>query len=95
MVSPGSLTWGPFQLGRAGLVINILAALFLIFTSVFSLLPPYQPVTPENMNYASLVLGATLLFGLLYWLLSARKKYAGALSETEGIAARELELEVK
>ncbi|KAM0554747.1 hypothetical protein ACHAPJ_006819 [Fusarium lateritium] len=54
---------------------------------MFSLFPPYQPVTPENMNYASLELGATLLFGLVYWPLSARKKYAGALDATEGVAA--------
>ncbi|KAF4971710.1 hypothetical protein FSARC_1509 [Fusarium sarcochroum] len=85
--SPQSLIWGPFRLGRAGFLVNLIAAVYLIFTSVFSLFPPYQPVTPENMNYAPLVLGATLLFGLVYWPLSARKKYAGALDATEGVVA--------
>ncbi|RMJ08802.1 hypothetical protein CDV36_011599 [Fusarium kuroshium] len=86
ITSPEQLKWGPFRLGRAGMLINIVAVAYLIFTSVFSLFPPYQPVTAENMNYASLVLGATLLFGLVYWPLRARKKYSGPLNETEGVA---------
>lgn len=50
--------------------------------------PPYQPVTAQNMNYASLVLGATLLFGMFYWPTWARKQYSGPLTETEGVATR-------
>ncbi|KAG7431995.1 putative amino-acid permease [Fusarium oxysporum f. sp. raphani] len=90
--TPESLAWGPFRLGKAGLFVNIIATLYLVFTSVFSLFPPYQPVTPQNMNYASLVLGATLIFGLVYWLLFARKTYAGALNEMDGVAANATEV---
>ncbi|KAM0437805.1 hypothetical protein ACHAPT_002170 [Fusarium lateritium] len=86
MTSPEQLKWGPFRLGRAGIFINIIAVAYLIFTSVFSLFPPYQPVTAQNMNYASLVLGATLLFGLVYWPFWASRKYSGPLNETEGVA---------
>ncbi|KAG7416249.1 Choline transport protein [Fusarium oxysporum f. sp. rapae] len=90
--TPESLAWGPFRLGKAGLFVNVIATMYLVFTSVFSLFPPYQPVTPQNMNYASLVLGATLIFGLVYWLLFARKTYAGALNEMEGVAANATEV---
>jgi choline transport protein len=90
--SPELLAWGPFRLGKAGLVINVIATMYLVFTSVFSLFPPYQPVTPQNMNYASLVLGATLIFGLVYWLLFARKTYVGALNEMEGVVANATEV---
>lgn len=88
LTCPQTLTWGPFRLGRAGVFVNAIAVIYLTFTSVFSLFPPYQPVTAQNMNYASLVLGATVLFGLFYWPISARKKYSGPLTETEGVASR-------
>ncbi|KAI2462914.1 hypothetical protein F4781DRAFT_418340 [Annulohypoxylon bovei var. microspora] len=67
ITSPESLTWGPFRLGKAGIFVNTIAAVYLVFTGLFSCFPPYQPVTPENMNYASVVLGAILLFGFAYW----------------------------
>ncbi|KAK7423257.1 hypothetical protein QQZ08_009153 [Neonectria magnoliae] len=85
ITSPETLTWGPWRLGKAGIAVNVVAAAYLTFTSIFALFPPYQPITPQNMNYASLVLGATLLFGLFYWPLRARKRYAGPLLETDGL----------
>ncbi|KAH7123194.1 amino acid/polyamine transporter I [Dactylonectria macrodidyma] len=81
LTSPETLTWGPWRLGRLGIAVNVIATMYLIFTSVFLLLPPYQPVTAVNMNYAPVVLGATLLFGIVYWPLRARKRYVGPLTE--------------
>ncbi|KAF7554873.1 hypothetical protein G7Z17_g2594 [Cylindrodendrum hubeiense] len=85
IASPETLTWGPWRLGKAGIAVNAIAVFYLIFTSVFAVFPPYQPITPQNMNYASLVLGATLLFGLFYWPFRASKRYAGPLIEMEGL----------
>lgn len=84
VASPSSIAWGPFRLGAAGVFVNAFAVLYLIFTSLFALFPPYQPVTAENMNYGSLVFGASLLFGLVYWSIWARKKYSGPLTEYAG-----------
>ncbi|KAF5251768.1 hypothetical protein FANTH_3378 [Fusarium anthophilum] len=66
---PDTLRWGPWRLGKAGLPINIIAVIYLIYTCIFLLFPPYQPITPVNMNYAPVVLGGALIFGCIYWPL--------------------------
>ncbi|CAH0041633.1 unnamed protein product [Clonostachys rhizophaga] len=79
---PDTLTWGPWRLGKAGVAVNIVAILYLGFTCIFLLFPPYQPVTSQNMNYASVVLGGMIMLGGLYWFAFARKQYFGPLVET-------------
>lgn len=81
ILRPETLVWGPWRLGRAGVAVNVAAVCYLVFTCVFLILPPFQPVTALNMNYAPVVLGAALLFGVSYWLLRARKRYVGPLTE--------------
>ncbi|RTE85178.1 hypothetical protein BHE90_000340 [Fusarium euwallaceae] len=81
---PNTLTWGPWQLGKPGIVVNVVAIIYLIFTSIFLLFPPYQPITAENMNYAPVVLGGAVIFGCVYWPFRARKRYFGPLIETNG-----------
>ncbi|KAK1624818.1 amino acid/polyamine transporter I [Colletotrichum phormii] len=81
IVCPETLVWGPWRLGRIGVVVNVIAVCYLVFTCVFLILPPFQPVTALNMNYAPVVLGAALLFGTSYWLLRATKRYVGPLTE--------------
>ncbi|RGP78393.1 hypothetical protein FLONG3_3529 [Fusarium longipes] len=85
---PETLIWGPWRLGMAGLFINIVACIYLTFTSIFLLFPPYRPVTATNMNYAILVLGAVLLFGCIYWPLKARRRYIGPLTNGEILEGR-------
>ncbi|KAF5676562.1 choline permease [Fusarium heterosporum] len=57
---PETLSWGPWRLGKGGLFINIVAAIYLLFTCIFLLFPPFRPVTAANMNYASVVLSGAL-----------------------------------
>ncbi|KAF4441110.1 hypothetical protein F53441_12139 [Fusarium austroafricanum] len=78
-----TLIWGPWRLGKAGLAINVIAVIYLLYTCVFLLFPPFQPITAANMNYAPVVLGGALLFGCIYWPLRVSKRYAGPLTETE------------
>ncbi|KAL4790584.1 amino acid/polyamine transporter I [Aspergillus venezuelensis] len=72
-----TLTYGPWSLGRLGLPINITSILYLGYTSIFMVFPPYQPVTAENMNYSSLIFGAVLIFSGVYWVYKGRKQYSG------------------
>ncbi|RAK80052.1 putative GABA permease [Aspergillus fijiensis CBS 313.89] len=74
---PHSLQPGPWSLGRVGIIVNIVAILYLCFTSIFMVFPAYQPVTPSNMNYASLIFGAVLLWSGGFWLWRGRKEYDG------------------
>ncbi|KAF5973360.1 HNM1-choline permease [Fusarium coicis] len=80
---PDTLRWGPWRLGKAGLPINIIAVIYLMYTCIFLLFPPYQPITAVNMNYASVVLGGALVFGCIYWPLRASKRYVGPLTDAE------------
>ncbi|KAI5460902.1 amino acid permease-domain-containing protein [Mariannaea sp. PMI_226] len=77
---PDTLSWGPWRLGRAGIFFNILAVIYLTYTCIFLLFPPFQPITAANMNYAPVVLGAALIFGCVYWPLRVSKRYIGPLS---------------
>ncbi|EED13334.1 GABA permease, putative [Talaromyces stipitatus ATCC 10500] len=79
VISPQSLTPGPWSMGGYGIWINALSICFLVFTCVFLLFPSYQPVTAANMNYASLVFGAVCICSGAYWLFKGRKVYEGPI----------------
>lgn len=68
---------GWFSMGRWGPTINIIALLWGAVAITFSMFPSYQPVTAQNMNYASLVLGGWFIIGAVYYLLHQRKSYEG------------------
>ena len=73
---------GPFQLKQPwGLLVNGFSIAFSIVVIVFSILPPYQPVTPENMNYASLVFGAVILLSVTSWCVYGRRIYRGPVRD--------------
>ncbi|RMJ21214.1 Amino acid permease [Aspergillus sp. HF37] len=72
-----SLNYGPWKLGCFGVPINSISVVYLSYTTIFMVFPPYQPVTAENMNYASLILGAVLIFSAIYWGWRGRKEYTG------------------
>jgi amino acid transporter len=46
------LQYGPFRLGIWGPIANWIGLIFGVFTTVFFLFPPVQPVTGNDMNYA-------------------------------------------
>lgn len=48
------LQQGPFAMGPIlGTICNSVGLIFVVFTTVFFLFPPDQPVSGNNMNYAS------------------------------------------
>jgi choline transport protein len=70
--------FGPFNMGPVmGLVVNLVAIAWLVVAMMFSTFPSVQPVTPQNMNYAIVVMGGWLALGTVYFFLSGKKKYAG------------------
>ena len=75
------LTFGPFTLGRLGLLINVIGLLWGTFIVVFLVFPTEMPVTAANMNYASLVIGSAVLFSLMAWFLYGRKVFQGPINE--------------
>jgi len=66
---------GPFTMGRAGLVINLLAITYLIFVVIWMPFPQELPVSGTNMNYAGPLFGAVILIALLDWVISGHKRF--------------------
>ncbi|EOD52399.1 putative amino acid transporter protein [Neofusicoccum parvum UCRNP2] len=75
---------GPFSLGAWGPWVNAAAVAWLAVAMVFSTFPSVQPVSPQNMNYASVVLGGWVAFGVVYYVGFARRWYEGPVVEVFG-----------
>jgi len=68
---------GPFHFGKASRFINLWAVVWTAFVSVIFLSPTQMPATPENMNYAVVILFAVFLFATSYWYIAGNKYYTG------------------
>lgn len=71
---------GPWKLPPSvGLIANIISVCYTTVVSGFLLLPPVQPVTAVNMNYAGVVLGGVLVLSTIGWTSYGRKHYQGPI----------------
>jgi amino acid transporter len=75
------IPFGSWRLGRWGLPVNLYAATFGIFISVFALFPTTIPVTAPNMNYAGPILLGLIILASLDWLIRGRRGFKGPLKE--------------
>ncbi|KAL8718986.1 MAG: hypothetical protein Q9225_003944 [Loekoesia sp. 1 TL-2023] len=66
-----------FSLGRYGLVVNILAFLFLMFSFVMICFPPARDPTLQSMNWSIVIFSGVLALSWCYYLATARHKYVG------------------
>lgn len=73
--------YGPFRLGRYGLYINVASIIYTMILIIFMVLPPYQPVTAQNMNYAGVVFAAVLLCITAMWIVHGRRVFEGPVKE--------------
>lgn len=69
------IPYGPFRLGRLGLLINLFAIIYAIFIAIFLPFPPFLPVTAKTMNYGGPVMGFVILFALADWFISGKKRF--------------------
>jgi hypothetical protein len=76
---------GPFHLGRFSIPINIIAVLWVSFIVVLFVLPPIYPVTATTMNYASVGVGAVIIFAGLGYAFSARHWFHGPVTNLDPI----------
>nr|AUW31329.1 putative choline transport protein [Cladonia uncialis subsp. uncialis] len=75
--------FGPYTLGRYGLLVNVIAILWGTFAVIFEVFPTEMPVTAANMNYASLVFGSAVIFSLVTWFLYGGKTFQGPVNELD------------
>ena len=81
------LTWGPWHIpGVFGIAVNVFACAYLITAWFFTFWPTELPVTAENMNYSSLVLGVVIIFSVVYYYISGRNEYTGPVVEVNEVS---------
>ncbi|EZF21890.1 hypothetical protein H112_05063 [Trichophyton rubrum D6] len=81
----GKIEFGPWNLGRYGLPINIVAVIYTTVTVIFAFFPPSVPVTAENMNYSGPVYGVVVAFGIVYYIVRGHKTYTGPKLPRNGL----------
>lgn len=86
---------GPWHLGSRSYLIGWTAVGWVVFISIYFLLPQFSPITYASFNYAPVALAALLAFVFGYWFLSARKWFTGPKVQgtPEELRALEAELE--
>ena len=68
---------GPWHLGRWTYIIGWTAVTWVVFISIYFLLPQFSPITFASFNYAPVALAILIIFVYGYWILSARKWFKG------------------
>ncbi|KAI1344866.1 choline transport protein [Xylariaceae sp. FL0016] len=62
-----------FALGKGGHVVNWIAAIFVVVTSVFFCFPAGLPVSGSSMNYVTAVIGIFLILVSTYWVAYGKR----------------------
>lgn len=76
------LVWGPFHLkGIPGIVVNVIAIIYMIIAVFFSFWPPTAEVTAATMNYSAVGITGVMLLTVVYYVITARSVYEGPIIE--------------
>ncbi|KAH6974398.1 amino acid permease [Ilyonectria sp. MPI-CAGE-AT-0026] len=70
-----------------GVSMNVVSIAWIILVIIFSTFPTTIPVTPQTMNYSTVVLAGWLLFGASYYWLFGRAKFDVPMSDLSIIPA--------
>ncbi|KAI5457651.1 amino acid/polyamine transporter I [Mariannaea sp. PMI_226] len=74
--------YGSFTMPRAvGVAASVIAMVWMIVVIIFSTFPLGMPVTPQNMNYSSVVLAGWALFGAVYYYTVGKHKFQVPLTD--------------
>jgi hypothetical protein len=76
-IYPGRFERGPWHLGRWSPLLGWIAVVWVAIITVLFCLPEVSPLTWHTFNYAPIAVGAVLVFSGTWWLVSARKWFAG------------------
>lgn len=79
-----------FSLGRYGVAINAISVAWVVFLDVVYCLPVFLPVTPQNMNYVSVVCTGLVGFVLGLWFISKKKSFTGPKIDMVALTERRM-----
>lgn len=80
-VGEDAIVFGPFCLGRFGVLINSYALCYACMMVPFLALPTLLPLTKETMNYAGPILCLVLLFAAVDYRLRGKRNFHGPRRE--------------
>lgn len=80
---------GPFHLGRLSYPIATAAVLWIAFICIVFCLPELNPVNAQTLNYAPVAVGIVLAYALGFWVVSARRWFAGPIKQIAGALCAE------
>lgn len=84
IVQSGKLTWGPWKMSEPlGTIVNVVGILYLIVVLFFSYWPTALNPSAEGMNYSIVMVGAVLIWSVVYYKLWAHKTYTGPVIEVD------------
>jgi choline transport protein len=66
-----------FNLGSAGLPLNLVSLVFLVFVFFFSFWPVGRDPAPVGMNWTSLIFAVAMIASLAYYWAKGRHVYVG------------------
>lgn len=69
-----------WSIGAFSLPCNIFAVAFLLLVFVISFFPLATPTTAAEMNYSSLIFGATIVVSFIYYAIWGRYSYTGPIA---------------
>jgi amino acid transporter len=69
------LDYGPFQLGRWGIPINLASLAYLIYAATWMPFPIVLPVTAQNMNYSGPIFLVIVIGAFVDWSISGHKRF--------------------
>lgn len=80
-ISEEKLVFGPWNLGRWGLLINIYGVCYASLLVPFMALPTSLPLTAQTMNYAGPLFGFVLCFATCDYLVRGKRSFVGPRRE--------------
>ncbi|MGV9993439.1 amino acid permease [Streptomyces sp. NPDC003374] len=83
---------GPWNLGRWGRPVGVVAVTWIALSSVLFMLPQASPISAGSFNYAPVALAVVLLVAALWWFATARRHFRGPVSygHPDEVAAMDL-----
>ncbi|KAF2100149.1 amino acid transporter [Rhizodiscina lignyota] len=72
---------GPWNLGRWGPAVNVVAILFGTFLTIFLPFPPISPITAQNFNWSGPMLAGVMILAIIDYFVEARHRFTGPLRE--------------
>ena len=86
-------TPGPWNLGRYGRPVALVAVIWVFLSSILFMLPEQYPfLTVAKFNFAPVALGVVLVVAAVWWFITARRHFQGPINygTPEELAAQEL-----